>query len=40
MREIDPTFPIEDRNYYLGMVVDGVNPYGNQNLNIPPSLCS
>ena len=29
VREIDPIFSIEDRNCYLEMVVDGVNPYGN-----------
>ena len=31
--EIDPVFKREDRNLYLGLVTDGVNPYGNQSTN-------
>ena len=31
--EIDPVFKREDRNLYLGLVADGVNPYGNQSTN-------
>ena len=30
--EIDPRFLQKDTNLYLGLVVDGVNPFGNQNL--------
>ena len=30
--EIDPRFPQKDTNLYLGLVADGVNPFGNQNL--------
>jgi hypothetical protein len=32
VREIDPTFSEKATNLYLGMAVDGVNPFGNQNL--------
>ena len=31
--EIDPVFKREDRNLYLGLVADGVNPYRNQSTN-------
>ena len=30
MHEIDPSFTEEENNLYLGMVADGVNPFGNQ----------
>lgn len=32
-RDIDPAFARDARNVYLGLVADGVNPYGNQNFN-------
>jgi hypothetical protein len=31
VNEIDPRFPETATNLYAGMVVDGVNPFGNQN---------
>jgi hypothetical protein len=32
VRDIDPRFPEKETNLYLGMAVDGVNPFGNQSL--------
>lgn len=52
VERIDPTFKEEDNNVYMGLVADGVNPFGNQSsrysmwpvllvtYNLPPWLVS
>ena len=52
VQEIDPTFRDEEANLYMGLVADGVNPFGNQSTkysmwsvllvmyNLPPWLVS
>jgi hypothetical protein len=52
VKDIDPNFVNDDRNLYLGLVGDGVNPYGNQSVrhsswpllvviyNLPPWLAT
>jgi len=52
VKDIDPNFVEEDRNVYLGLVGDGVNPFGNQSVkhstwpllvviyNLPPWLAT